>query len=105
MRRPLIRGKRWRMSMIGYLLSLAIQAYIMVIIIHVAVGWMIAFEIINAKNPQAQNLMRLLNRLTDPVYAPLRKYIPPIGGIDITPIIVIFGLSLIERFVIIPVFY
>lgn len=93
------------MSIIGYLLSLAIQAYTMVIIVHVAVGWLIAFEIINARNPQAKNLIRLLNKLTDPVYAPLRKYIPPIGGIDVTPIIVIFGLSLIEKFVIIPVFY
>ncbi|MCD8498061.1 MAG: YggT family protein [Alphaproteobacteria bacterium] len=93
------------MPMIGYILSLAIQFYVMIIIVQVAVSWLLAFEIINPQNPQARNLVRLLNRLTDPLYKPLRKYIPPIGGIDITPIIVIFGLSLFERFIIIPVFY
>lgn len=91
--------------MIGYLLSLAIQFYILVIIVQVAVSWLLAFEIINPQNQQARNLTRLLDRITDPVYRPLRKYVPPIGGIDITPIIVIFGLSLIERFVIVPLFY
>lgn len=91
--------------MIGYLLSLAIQFYIIVIIVQVAVSWLMAFDIINPQNPQARNLTRLLDKMTEPVYRPLRKYIPPIGGIDITPIIVIFGLSLVEKFVIIPLFY
>jgi YggT family protein len=91
--------------MIGYLLTLAIQLYTMIIIVQVAVSWLLAFEIINPQNQQARNLTRLLNKLTDPVYRPLRNYIPPIGGIDITPIIVIFGLSLIQQYVIVPVFY
>lgn len=91
--------------MIGYLLSLAIQFYIMVIIVQVAISWLTAFDIINTKNEQARNLTRLLDKLTGPVYRPLRNYIPPIGGIDITPIIVIFGLSLCEKFIIIPLFY
>lgn len=93
------------MPMIGYLLTLAIQLYTMIIIVQVAVSWLLAFEIINPQNQQARNLTRLLNKLTDPVYRPLRNYIPPIGGIDITPIIVIFGLSLIQQYVIVPVFY
>lgn len=93
------------MAIIGYLLSLAIQFYILIIIVQVAVSWLIAFDIINAKNPQAKNLTRLLARATDPVYKPLRNYVPPIGGIDVTPIIVIFALSLFEQFIIRPVFY
>ena len=44
--------------------------------------------------------MQLLKKLTDPVYKPLRKYIPPIGGIDITPLIVIIGLQLIDYLVV-----
>lgn len=93
------------MPMIGYLLILAIQFYTMIVIVQVAVSWLLAFEIINPQNQQARNLTRLLAKLTDPVYKPLRNYIPPLGGIDITPIIVIFGLSLIEQYVIVPVFY
>ena len=73
------------MVLIGSLISLAIQAYILVIIVQVALSWLIAFDIVNAENEAAQNLMALTKKLTDPVYKPLRKYVPPIGGIDITP--------------------
>ncbi len=87
------------MGMIAYLFSLAVDIYIGIIIVQIAISWLINFEVINAGNAQAQNLIRLLEKLTDPVYKPLRKYIPPIGGIDITPIIVILGLNLLRGLV------
>jgi YggT family protein len=83
--------------MIGSLLLLALQVYFWIIILSVILSWLIAFEVINVKNEKAQNLVRLLEKATDPVYRPLRKYIPSIGGIDITPIIVIFGIYLLQR--------
>lgn len=93
------------MYVIASLLSLAINLYILVIIIQVAVSWLIAFEVINSGNAQAKNLMALLKKLTDPVYKPIRKYIPPIGGIDLTPLIVIIGLQLLEHLVVWRLFY
>ena len=85
------------MGPIYSLISMCITIYIWIVIIQVMVGWLIAFGIINANNAQAQNLITLLSKATDPVFTPLRKVIPPIGGIDITPIIVIFGLSLLQK--------
>ncbi|MEZ5815009.1 MAG: YggT family protein [Alphaproteobacteria bacterium] len=82
------------MGVIAYFISLAFSIYIGIIFVQVVINWLIIFDVINAKNAQAQNLIALLKRATDPVYKPLRKYVPPIGGIDITPIIVILGLSL-----------
>ncbi len=79
------------------LISLAITIYIWIILIQVLISWLIVFEVINIKNKQAQNLIELLKKATDPVFTPLRKYIPPIGGIDVTPIVVILGLSLLQR--------
>lgn len=93
------------MYVIASLLSFAINLYILVIIIQVAVSWLIAFEVINSGNEQAKNLMALLKKLTDPVYKPIRKYIPPIGGIDLTPLIVIIGLQLIEHLLVWRLFY
>lgn len=93
------------MYTIAYLLSLAINLYILVIIVQVAVSWMIAFEVINAENQQAKNLTNLLKKLTDPVYKPIRKFVPPIGGIDLTPLIVIVCLSLFEQLIIWRMFY
>ena len=87
------------MGVIAYFISLAFDIYIGIIIVQVAVSWLIIFDVINSKNEQAQNLIGLLQKATDPVYKPLRKYIPPIGGIDITPIIVILGLSLIRSMI------
>ena len=84
------------MGLLAYLISLAFDIYIGIIIIQIVVSWLIIFDVINVNNPKAQNLIRLLNKATDPVYKPLRKFIPPIGGIDITPIIVILGLSFLK---------
>lgn len=78
------------------ILSIIIDVYVWIIIASAAVSWLLAFEVINVKNEQAANLVNLLNRLTEPVYKPLRKYIPPLGGVDVTPIIVIFLLYLLR---------
>lgn len=84
------------MHFIGTLLLLALQVYFWIIILSVILSWLIAFEVINVKNEKSRNLIRLLEKATDPIYRPLRKYIPSIGGIDITPIIVIFGIYLLQ---------
>ncbi len=89
------------MSMaIGNLLLLTLQIYLWVIIIQVALSWLVVFNVINLSNPQAQNFVKLLNKVTDPVFSQLRKFIPPIGGIDITPIIVIFAIYLLQSVVV-----
>ena len=85
------------MSLLFYLISAAINIYILIIIIQVAISWLIAFEVINTDNQSAKNLIRLLKKATDPVYEPIRKYIPPIGGIDLTPLIVIILLQIFEQ--------
>ncbi len=93
------------MYTVGNFLYLALDIYMLVILVQVAVSWLIAFGVINAGNQQAQNLIALLKRATDPVYKPLRKYVPPIGGLDLTPLIVIIGISVLQRVVIPPLFY
>ena len=50
-----------------YLINLAVDIYIGIIIVQVAVSWLIAFDVINAGNKQAQNLIALLRKVTDPV--------------------------------------
>lgn len=88
------------MSMIGQILAFGLDIYMWIVIAAVVVSWLIAFEVINPRHPQTENLLKLLNRATEPVFKPLRKYIPSLGGIDITPIIVIIVLSLLKGFVV-----
>ena len=85
------------MGMLAYLIGLSVDLYIGVIIVQIIIHWLVAFDVLKTNSPQAQNLMDLMQRLTDPVYIPLRKYIPSIGGIDITPLIVIIGLQIIRN--------
>lgn len=81
--------------MIITIISFIVNLYILVIVAQVALSWLIAFDIVNAENAAAVRLTTLLKKLTDPVFTPLRKYIPPMGGMDFTPLIVIIGLQII----------
>lgn len=87
------------MQIIGQLLLFALNIFTVAIIAQVVVSWLVAFGVLNLANPQATRLVNLLGKVTDPVMKHVRRFVPPIGGIDITPIIVIFGVMLAERVV------
>lgn len=87
------------MIFLAQIIGLIIQCYIFVIILHIAVSWLIAFRVLDTANPQAQNLVSLLQKATDPVMKPVQKYVPPIAGIDLTPVIVIIGLQILNNLV------
>ncbi len=81
------------------LLSFAIDAYIFIIILKVTISWLVIFGVMNLNNQQARNLMNLFDRLTEPVLKRVRKYVPPVGTIDLTPIVVIIALLILESMV------
>lgn len=87
------------MSFLAQLISWGIQFYIFVIILHIAVSWLVIFKVLDIENPQARNLVALLQKVTDPVMKPVQKYVPPIAGIDLTPVVVIIGLQVINSLV------
>jgi YggT family protein len=82
-------------EIIGFLINL----YIFVIVAHVAVTWLVAFKVLDLNNEQARNLVEMLKRATDPIMKPIQKYVPPLGGIDISPIVAIIGLQILARIV------
>lgn len=81
-----------------FLIVILAQIYIAVVVLQAALSWLIAFDIVKAENEAAQNLTQLLKKLTDPVYTPLRKYVPPVANIDMTPLIVIIGVQVLLWF-------
>jgi len=87
------------MSILGQLLFMAIEIYIFIIIASVIVSWLVAFNVLSSTHPATINLLRFLGKVTDPVLRSVQRYIPSIGGIDISPIIVIFGLMILQRIV------
>lgn len=72
------------------------------IIIQAILSWLFAFDVINYRNRFVAQLSNGLDRIVGPVLAPLRRFIPPLGGIDITPIIALLVLSGIQTYLLPP---
>jgi YggT family protein len=70
-----------------------IQAVIWIVIANAIVSWLIAFDVINMRNRTVNQIVRFLDAVTRPILRPLRRFIPPLGGIDITPVILIIVLG------------
>lgn len=68
------------------------------IIISAVMSWLVAFDVINLRNRFAYNVVRFLDAVTRPVLAPFQRIIPPLGGVDISPIIVILVLTGIQTY-------
>ena len=78
-----------------------INLYIWVIIISAVLSWLIAFNVVNMQNQFVHMIADFLYRITDPALRPIRRFIPYLGGIDISPIVLILLLILIRDVVLI----
>ncbi len=85
------------MNPVVYLLSTIIHLYNYVLIAWLVLSWLTAFGIVNSHQPLVQRANFVLFRLTDPLLRPIRKYMPDLGGIDISPIILILLLNFIDQ--------
>jgi len=75
---------------------LVLHLYSYVIIIVAIMSWLIAFNVINIYNDLVRSIWNGLNAVTEPVLRPIRNALPSLGGIDISPIVLILLIFLIE---------
>jgi len=66
------------------------------IILSAIVSWLFAFDVINRRNRFVNQVADLLDRITAPLLEPFRRIIPPLGGIDISPIVVLLLLNFVR---------
>ncbi len=81
---------------IAYLIYLIIDFYKWIVIAAVIASWLAAFNVINPNNNFVRSILRLLIALTEPVFRPIRKVIPPMGGLDLSPLVVFFVIATLE---------
>ena len=74
------------------LIDRIIDLYVWVIIVSAVLSWLVAFDVVNMRNRFVYLVGDMLNRLTEPVYRPVRRFLPDMGGLDLSPLIVILGL-------------
>jgi YggT family protein len=67
-----------------------------VILAHVIMGWLLNFGVLNARQPQVQQIWTLLNRMVEPIYGPIRRLLPPMGGLDLAPLIALITLIVLR---------
>jgi YggT family protein len=86
--------------LIGFLV-LVIDLYIWVVIIGAILSWLIAFNVLNTHNRFVYQIADMLYRVTEPALRPIRTVIPNLGGIDISPVILILFLIFIRDVVLV----
>jgi YggT family protein len=78
----------------------ALQLYAYVIIGSAILSWLIAFNVVNIRNDFVRSIWTLLNNLTEPVLRPIRRVMPNLGAIDISPVILLLLVMLAERVIV-----
>ncbi len=59
-----------------------------IFLIMIIMSWLISFNVINTRNQFVNSVWRILNQITEPILRPIRRVIPPVGGLDLSPLIV-----------------
>ena len=77
-------------------LLLVLQLYTYVIIIVAIMSWLIAFNVINVHNDFVRSIWNALNAVTEPLLRPIRNILPALGGLDISPVILLLLIFLIQ---------
>jgi len=80
-------------------IDLALQLYIWIVIAMAIFSWLVAFNVVNTRNPVVGMIGDFLYRITEPVLRPIRNMLPNLGGIDISPVI-LFLIIVFIRYVI-----
>ncbi len=79
---------------------LLIDLYQWVVIAAVIASWLVVFNVVNARNEIVRGILRALDALTEPVFRQIRRVIPPVGGIDLSPLIVLIALWFLQRLIV-----
>lgn len=76
---------------------IVLDIYWWVVLATIVLSWLVAFGIINTRNQLVDTIWRALNSLTEPVLRPIRRYMPKLNGLDLSPIILFIFIYVIQR--------
>ena len=86
------------------ILHIAITALTWIIIIQAVLSWLVAFNVINTHNDFVRQLLYALDRLTEPLYRPMRKIMPDLGALDLSPLVVLLILQALDNYILPSIF-
>lgn len=77
------------------MLFLNVAWYVM--IAQIILSWLISFQVLNLRQPQVGQIWYGLNRILEPLYAPIRRFLPTTPGLDLAPLVAFIGLLILQR--------
>jgi len=87
------------MNPIFWLIWNVLEIYKYIVLIAVVMSWLVAFNVINYHNNFVRGALRTLDAITEPVFRQVRRVIPTIGGIDLSPIVVFLAIAFLQYLV------
>jgi YggT family protein len=78
------------------LLLTVIDLYWWVVIVSVILSWLVAFDVLNTRSQAAQTIWRAVDSLTEPLLRPIRSVLPAVGGLDLSPLLLLLGLQFLR---------
>ncbi len=91
-------------SFLYFIVDQLLNLLVLAIIVSAILSWLVAFDVINLRNQLVYNVARFLDAVTRPLLRPVQKVIPPIGGVDISPIIVLLVIQGVRIYLLPPAF-
>jgi YggT family protein len=91
-----------------WLIEVLIELATWVVIASAIMSWLVAFGVVNMRNQFIRTVVEMLYRLTEPMLRPIRRLLPNLGGVDISPVILLLGLFFLRemlRYYVWPHFY
>ena len=82
---------------VHWLIDTAIDLYIWLVIAFVVLSWLVAFNVINRQSNFVRTVVDTLERITAPLYRPIRRIMPDFGGIDFSPIVLILAIQILRK--------
>ena len=84
-----------------WLIDTVLTIALWVVLIQVILSWLINFDIVNLRQPFVYQLWNGLNRLLDPLYRPIRRILPNLGGIDLAPLVLVIGILFLRNLILV----
>ncbi len=87
------------MKSVLILLDSVVTIYIWILIINALLSWLIAFNVLNTSNRLVYSLLDISYKMTDPLLRPIRNFLPNLGNIDISPVVLILLLMFLRNLI------
>lgn len=84
------------MQSLYQILELLLEVVWFFIIVHFVMSWLISFNVLNVRQQFVGQVWYSLNRLLDPIYEPIRRILPNMGGIDLAPLVALLGIYALQ---------